>query len=88
MALLSTLPRGTGQLGFYESDKERMAIRSVRLAADVPPRPAKRTRSDKKDTPTFKAVVESLRNRGGDWYKVAAGHIEVCNVPLMVRPQK
>jgi hypothetical protein len=30
-------------------------------------------------------MVEALRNRGGDWYKIPAGHIELCNVPLAVR---
>jgi len=31
--------------------------------------------------------VESRRNRRDDWYKVPAGHVELCNVPIIVRPQ-
>jgi peptidylprolyl isomerase len=37
------------------------------------------------DTPFFRTLVESRRNRGGDWYQVPAGHIDLCNVPLPVR---
>ncbi len=40
------------------------------------------------DTPLFGSLVEALRNRGGEWYKVPAGHIELCNVALAVRPVK
>src|SRR5205823_2247081 len=36
MELLSTLPRGTGPLGFYEDPKQYVFIPKVRLAADVP----------------------------------------------------
>jgi len=31
-------------------------------------------------------VVESRRNRRDDWYKVPAGKIDLCNVPIAVRP--
>jgi len=34
---------------------------------------------------TFTALVESRRNRSDDWYKVPAGRIGLCNVPLPVR---
>ncbi len=34
--LLSTLPRGTGQLGFYEKPEQMVPIKTIRLAADVP----------------------------------------------------
>ena len=37
------------------------------------------------DTPLFTSLVEALRNRGGTWYKVPAGHIELCNMPIAVR---
>jgi len=40
------------------------------------------------DTPTFNALVEARRNRRDDFYKRPAGHIDVCNVPLPVRPVK
>ncbi len=34
---LSSLPRGTGEKGFYESPAQRLPIRSVRVAADLDP---------------------------------------------------
>jgi len=85
MELLSALPRGTGALGFYEKPEQRVPIRTVRMAADVPA--AERTNLEvlRTDTPTFAALVESRRNRRDDWYKVPAGKIDLCNVPIPVR---
>lgn len=86
--LLSTMPRGTGALGFYEKPGQRTPVERIRLAADVPA--AERTNIEvlRTDTPTFTALVESRRNRRDDWYKVPAGHIDVCSVPIPVRPTK
>jgi peptidylprolyl isomerase len=86
MEFLSTLPRGTGTLGFYERPEQYVPIRSVRVAADVPSAERARLEVIRTDTPTFAALVESRRNRHDDWYKVPAGHIELCNVPIVVRP--
>jgi len=85
MELLSALPRGSGALGFYEKPGQRVPIRSLRIAADVPV--AERTPLEilRTDTPTFAALVESRRNRRDDWYKVPAGRIGLCNVPVPVR---
>ncbi|MEO5560063.1 MAG: peptidylprolyl isomerase [Dokdonella sp.] len=85
MEWLSALPRGTGALGFYEKPEQRTGIKSVRLATDVPA--AERTPLEilRTDTPTFAALVESRRNRRDDWYKVPAGKIDLCNVPIPVR---
>ncbi len=88
MPLLSSLPRGTGPLGFYEKPSEYTPIKSIRLAADVPLAERSNLEVIRTDTPTFKRAVEALRNRGGDWYKVPAGHVELCNVPIAVRAMK
>ncbi len=87
MELLSTLPRGTGPLGFYEKPEQYVPIESVRLAADVPAAERIGLEVMRTDTPTFQALVESRRNRQDDWYKVPAGHIDLCNVPIPVRPR-
>jgi peptidylprolyl isomerase len=86
MELLSVLPRGTGPLGFYDQPSQHVPITSVRVAADVPE--ADRTRIEvlRTDTATFAALVEARRNRRDDWYKVPAGYIDLCNVPLPARP--
>lgn len=87
MERLTSLPRGSGALGFYEKAEERVPIRRVRVAADVPP--AERTALEilRTDTPTFTALVEARRNRREEWFLRPAGHIELCNVPLVVRPK-
>ncbi len=86
--LLSSLPRGTGALGFYEKAEERTPIKSVRIAADVPEAERSKLEVFRTDTANFTALVEAQRNRGGDWYKFAANHIELCNVPIPVRVVK
>ena len=82
---LSSLPRGTGDLGFYEKPEQRVPIKSIRVMADVPA--AERTPLEvmRTDTPTFKALVESRRNRTDEWFKYRAGRVELCNVPIPVR---
>jgi peptidylprolyl isomerase len=86
LPLLSVLPRGGGPLGFYEQAGQRVPIKSVRVAADVAPAGRTLLEVIRTDTPLFASLVEALRNRGGTWYKVPAGHIELCNVPIAVRP--
>jgi len=88
MELLSVLPRGTGPLGFYEQPSQHVPITSVRVAADVPEAERSRLEVLRTDTATFAALVEARRNRRDDWYKVPAGYIDLCNVPLPVRAMK
>ena len=83
--LLSSLPRGTGALGFYEKPEQRAPIKSIRIAADLPE--AERTAIEilRTDTPLFTKYVESRRNRRDSWYLVPAGHTDVCNITIPVR---
>jgi len=85
MEHLSVLPRGTGPLGFYEQPAQRVAIRAIRLAADVPEAQRARLEVFRTDVPAFADLVESRRNRRDDWYVHPAGHIDLCNVPVPVR---
>jgi peptidylprolyl isomerase len=85
--LLSVMPRGKGVMGFYEPAEPRAAIRSVRVAADVPESARSPLEALRTDTATFEALVESRRNRREKWFVTPAGHIDVCNVPLPVRPK-
>ena len=87
MELLSSLPRGTGPLGFYETAEERTPIKAIRLAASVPKAERATIEVLRTDTPLFADLVESRRNRQDDFYKRPAGHINICNVPLPVRDQ-
>jgi peptidylprolyl isomerase len=86
MELLSVMPRGSGALGFYEHAGERTPIRSLRLAADVPESERTPLEVLRTDTATFTAYVEARRNRHEEWFKVPAGRIDVCNIPVPVRP--
>jgi len=88
MELLSVLPRGHGALGFYEPSESGMPIRSLRLAADLPEGERTALEELRTDTPTFAAYVEARRNRHEEWFKVPAGRIDVCNIPVPVREAK
>ena len=88
MALLSTVPRGTAPMGFFDKPEQQIAITSMKVAADVPVAERAKFEVMRTDSAAYKAAVEAQRNRGGPWTKVAAGHIELCNAPLPVREQK
>lgn len=85
MEHLTTLPRGTGALGFYEQPTQHVPIRSVRLAADVPANERIALEIMRTDTPTFKRLIESRRNRRETWFINPVGKVELCNVPIPVR---
>ena len=84
--LLSTLPRGTGALGFYEKAEQRIPIASMKVAADVPAAERVALEVLRTDTPAFARLVEARRNRREDWFIQPVGHVELCNVPIPVRP--
>jgi peptidylprolyl isomerase len=83
--LLSSLPRGSGEMGFYVAAEPTAPIRSVRIAADVPK--AERTPIEvlRTNSATFRAVLEQRRQRHEPWFKFSPDHIDLCNVPLPVR---
>jgi peptidylprolyl isomerase len=85
MSHLTTLPRGTGSMGFYETPEERQPIRSIRVAADVPETERLALEVLRTDTETFGAYLESRRNRREAWFHEPLGYVDVCNVPLPVR---
>ena len=83
--VFAALPRGHGDIGLYQTPAERIPILSVKIAADVPAADRKTYEALKTDSPTFARVIQNRRFRKDDWYKTAAGHIDVCNLPLPVR---
>ena len=83
--LLSGLPRGSAEMGFYTKTETPLPIKSIKVAADVPMAERSNLEVIRTDTPTFAALVESRRNRPEDFFKVQAGHIDLCNVPIAVR---
>jgi peptidylprolyl isomerase len=87
MEHLSTLPRGTGALGFYEDPAQQVPIRSLRLAADLPAEERADLETLRTDSPAFAALIASRRHRSEPWFAHPVDRIELCNVPLPVRPR-
>ena len=87
IASLSARPRGTGNLGFYQADRGETAIpiRQVRVAADMPAEERPRFEAMRSDRPAFTAFVTGRANRGGTFFQVPAGGVDVCNVNVPVR---
>ena len=87
MALLAARPRGTGNLGFYqvEQGETPIPIASIRLAADMPEAERPQFEVLRSDTETFTRYVTGRANRGGTFFRVPAGGVDVCNVNVPVR---
>jgi len=88
MELLTTLSRGTGQLGFYEQEGQRVPVRRVRLGTDVPEAERLDVEIMRTDTPTFAAFVEARANRARDGFLVSLGGVDVCNIRVPTRPAR
>jgi len=82
---LSSLPRGTGPLGFYEDPAQRVPIASVRLASDLPQsgRPAFEYLSTESDS--FARYADARQNRRDPFFIRPAGGADICNIPVPVR---
>jgi peptidylprolyl isomerase len=85
MELLSAIKRGPDPMGFYENAAERTPIKSIQLASELPADQRVPLQVLRTDSATFAATVEARRNRVDGFYKRAAGHIDLCNIPLPVR---
>ncbi|KQR80510.1 peptidylprolyl isomerase [Sphingomonas sp. Leaf343] len=83
---LSALPRGTGDLGFYKAPAETpMAIRSVRLASQMPAAERPRFQYRATDNPRFAAWIKTRENRQPPFFVVPAGGADICNAMPPVR---
>jgi peptidylprolyl isomerase len=80
---LSSLPRGTGALGFYEKEEERVPIVSVRLGDKVKDVPAFEYLST--DSTSFAAYADARANRRDPFFNVPASGADICNIPVPVR---
>jgi hypothetical protein len=86
MDWLASLPRGHEALGFRADRATPVPIRRVRVAADVPVAERSAMEVLRTDRPTFEARIESRRNRRDERYQFPAGYIDLCHVPVPVRP--
>lgn len=85
MAALSARPRGTGALGIYEKPSENIPIVRARLAADLPEGERPAYQVIRSDSSAFSDYITGRANRGGAFFEVPAGGVDLCNVPVPVR---
>ncbi len=87
MEHLSSLPRGSGALGFYTAEEagKRTPILSVRVASDLAPaeQPAFEYLSTEGDT--FATYSEAIANRRDPFFIAPAGGADICNIRVPVR---
>jgi len=86
--LLSVMPRGAAAMGFYDKPGQRIPIRQVRVAADVPAAEQLRLEEMRTDSASFAAWIGAKRNHTDPWFVEPVGRVEVCNVPVPVRTAK
>jgi peptidylprolyl isomerase len=94
---LSTLPRGKGEAGVYDDPALRVPIISVRLMSELLEEeseerglyiggsrwPSYQYLSTESDS--FAKYAHVRANRHDDFYKVPAGGVDICNLPVPVR---
>lgn len=82
---LSSLPRGKGQLGFYEDESKRVPISSIRLASALPGADQPHFEYLSTDGDTFAKYADARANRRDPFFIVPAGGADICNIPVPVR---
>jgi len=80
---LSSLPRGTGALGFYEKPERRVTIISIRLGNEVADLPRYQYLST--ESASFAKYADARANRRDAFFIVPAGGADICNIPVPVR---
>lgn len=83
---LLAMPFGTADLGFYRTHAEMTPLVKVRMADDMPLAERVRLQALRTDSPSFQRLLDSRRNRRDPWFVHPVGHVDLCNVPLPVRP--
>jgi len=84
MEHLTTLPRGTGALGFYESHSEHVRIQSIKLASRMPEGTLD-LQVMRTDSAAFDQHVKARTTREEEWFLEPTGRIELCNVAVPTR---
>jgi peptidylprolyl isomerase len=87
MQHLSSLPRGSGALGFYtaEESAKRTPITSARVANDLPMSEQPRFEYLSTESTTFATYAEAIANRRDPFFIVPAGGADICNIRVPVR---
>jgi len=85
IAFLSSLPRGTGTMGFYGKEQQPTPIVSVRLASELPPAEQPHFQMFDTGSKSFAAYAERMRHRDDDFFTVAAEGADICSIRVPVR---
>lgn len=82
---LSSLPRGTVGLGFYERPEQRVPITRLRRARDLPAgeRPVFQYLST--DSASWSRYATARANRKDAFFIRPAGAVDICNLPVPIR---
>ncbi len=85
---LSSLPRGTGPLGFYETPEERVDIKSIRLVSQLETSNMPRFEYLSTESESFAKFADARANRRDPFFIKPAGGADICNIPVPVRRKK
>ena len=83
---LSSLPRGTGALGFYEKPEQRVGVASIRIGNEVAGLPRYQYLST--ESASFARYADARANRRDAFFIQPAGGADICNIPVPVREVK
>lgn len=84
---LSSLARGTAEMGVYATPPERTSILSVRLASQLPADERPHFQYRATDNTRFAAWLKGRENRTPPFFTVPAGGVDVCNAQAPIRRQ-
>ena len=82
---LSSLERGTEALGFYNDKQRPTKIIAIGIAADMPAETRPRFEYLSETSAAFARYLNKKANRDDDFYRVAAGGVDVCSAAVPVR---
>lgn len=82
MELLSSLPRGKGPLGFYETANEYVPISTLSTPLT---KTGVKVEVMRTDSAAFASHVAKRQNRTESWFLQPTGKIELCNVGVPVK---
>ena len=82
---LSSLPRGTGDLGFYKERTEDMPIARARLASQIAAGERPSYQYMNTASASFSDYLRLRANRKDAFYIRPAGGVDLCNAPVPVR---
>ena len=90
MEFLSSLQRGHGTLGFYDTEKgeKQVSIKSIHLGSEIPSKERVNLEVMRTDTPLFDQLIDIRKNLPNEWFVFKTGHADACNIAVPVRVAK